>query len=56
MIYFWSKYNNITMDFSDFRGVGGSGGVPGARGYILTEFGLKRTHQTLVHAKFDDFC
>ena len=41
--------------FAGFRGPEGVQGGPGARGYILTEFGFKQTHQTPVHTKFDDF-
>ena len=38
-----------------FGGPEGFQGVPGARGYVLTKFGLKRTHLTLVHTRFHDF-
>ena len=30
-------------------------GVPGTPGYVLTKFGLKRTHVTLVHTRFHNF-
>ena len=50
------KKSQIFVLFDCFKGPEGFQGVPGARGYILTEFGPKRTHQTLVHTKFDDFC
>ena len=43
------------MIFGVFRGPEGFQGVGGDHGYILTEFGPKRTHQTLLHTKFDDF-
>ena len=38
-----------------FRGPEAFQGVRGGRGYILTKFGLKLTHQTLVHTIFHDF-
>ena len=38
-----------------FKGPEGFQGVPGGRGYVLTKFGLKRTHLTLVHTRFHVF-
>ena len=42
------------MIFVGFKSPEGFRGVGGGRGYILTEFGPKRTHQTLVHTIFHD--
>ena len=41
--------------FCGFRGPEAFQGVRGGHGYILTKFQPKRTHQTQVHTKFDDF-
>ena len=45
----------IFVIFVGFGGPEGFQGVPGGRGYILTEFGVKRRHLDLVHARFHDF-
>ena len=52
-----AKIGNLRI-FSIFGGSGGPEGfqgVPGARGYVLTKFGLKQTHLTLVHTRFHVF-
>ena len=53
------KNQKIAYFFCDllgFIGPEGFQGVGGACGYVLTKFQPKRTHQTLVHTIFHDFC